>query len=285
VFALVSSAGLAAAQSGTGTDKGLIWRVERAGKTGWLVGSIHMLTPDFYPLPDSMQNAFRKSVTLVEEADLDEMSSPAFMQLVMSKAMYPEGQTLETQLTKETYRLVSERLAKAGLPIEAFQRMKPWTIALTLVAMELKRGGFDPALGLDKHFHDQSKDAGKQFRALETPAEQIEYLEKLSPDLQDALLRESVDETDSELSQVKAIASAWRAGDAGTIEQIMLRPMKEEPGVYRSLLVDRNVRWMPKLEACFATDSCFVVVGAAHAIGPDGLVTMLKQKGYTIQQQ
>src|SRR4030095_12199008 len=98
VFALVSSAGLAAAQSGTGTDKGLIWRGERGGKTGWLVASIHMLTPDFYPLPDSMQNAFRKSVTLVEEADLDEMSSPAFMQLVMSKAMYTEGKPATTQL-------------------------------------------------------------------------------------------------------------------------------------------------------------------------------------------
>jgi uncharacterized protein YbaP (TraB family) len=30
---------------------------------------------------------------------------------------------------------------------------------------------------------------------------------------------------------------------------------------------------------------CFVVVGAAHLIGPDGLLALLKKKGYKIEQQ
>jgi uncharacterized protein YbaP (TraB family) len=61
--------------------------------------------------------------------------------------------------------------------------------------------------------------------------------------------------------------------------------MKDSPAFYKSIVVDRNRRWIPRIESCMSTGSCFVVVGAAHMVGSDGLIAMLRAKGYRITQQ
>jgi hypothetical protein len=158
-------------------------------------------------------------------------------------------------------------------------------IALTLQTLALQRLGFDPALGLDRHFRDASIETGKGFIALETAAEQIDFLDALSPRTQDLMLRESIETSDTNMSEITTIANAWRDGDVETVEQYALGTLADAPEVYRSLLVDRNHRWMPAIESCVRTRRCFIVVGAAHLVGPDGLVTLLRDQGYTVSQQ
>jgi uncharacterized protein YbaP (TraB family) len=70
------------------------------------------------------------------------------------------------------------------------------------------------------------------------------------------------------------------------MERVALSDMKDSREVYETLLAGRNRRWVPKIEGCSqANQSCFVVVGAAHLVGPDGLLTLLKQRGFTVTQQ
>ena len=65
----------------------------------------------------------------------------------------------------------------------------------------------------------------------------------------------------------------------------MLSDLKSEPQMYERLLLERNRTWLPKIEALFARPRpSFVVVGAAHLVGADGLLAMLRARGYTIQQ-
>ncbi|HMJ87724.1 MAG TPA: TraB/GumN family protein, partial [Vicinamibacterales bacterium] len=81
------------------------------------------------------------------------------------------------------------------------------------------------------------------------------------------------------------LMEAWKAGDAPTVERIVLSALRQEPQLYQRLLVDRNKAWVPKLEALFARKGrTFVVVGAAHLVGPDGLISLLRAKGYTVEQ-
>jgi uncharacterized protein YbaP (TraB family) len=268
-----------------GTSRGLIWKVERDGRQAWLVGSMHLLTPDFYPLPASMEQAFAKSTVLMEEIDMNEASNPQLAASILAKAMNPPGTTLSGQLSKETIAVVSTWLAKMGLTLESLQPLKPWMVSITVQTLALQRIGFDPALGIDKHFQDAAARAGKRLQPLETALEQISFLDGLSPKTQDLMLRESVESAESEQSQIKSIAAAWRSGDVPAMERLALADMKDAPEVYDMMLVSRNRRWVPKVEACMQTSQCFVVVGAAHLIGPDGLVTLLQQRGYTVTQQ
>lgn len=287
LFALLvaSAIGVTLGASQAAERRGFIWSFERSGRSGWLAGSLHMLTADAYPLPQTMESAFKQADVLVEEIDLAESADPRFAASVLAKAMYQDGSTLGSRLSKDTLKVLAGWASRNGMDLALFQQFKPWMVALTVQTLALQRVGFDAALGLDKHFEEAARKAGKPILPLETAADQIDFLDTLSATTQDQMLRESVETADSEQAEVKAIAAAWKSGDAAAVERIALAGMKDAPEVHKALLTDRNRRWIPKLEQCVQTRRCFTVVGAAHLVGPDGLIALLQQRGFTLRQQ
>ena len=265
--------------------RGLIWTVERDGKTSWLVGSLHLLPPEAYPLPAAVEAAFQSAETLIEEADPDELKTPEAAGELLKRAFFPPGQTLQASVAASTFKVIVERTAKAGLPIDAVQRMRPWMVAVTLAALEMQSAGFDPALGIDRHFRDRAVAMKKPVQTLEAALDQIAMLESLGPALQDALVLESLQGASTEVSQVRTRMAAWLAGDASVIERLLVDTARDSPAIHQALFVDRNKRWVPKIEACLAVGGCMVVVGAGHLVGTDGLVDLLSRRGYRLIQR
>ena len=262
-----------------------LWKV--TGKTGtvYLVGSVHMLTQDFYPLSKTLDDAFKESDLLVEEADLAELLAPQAQLLMLSRGMLPSNQSLDKVISAETFATVTKRVAALGLPIEPLKRFKPWSLALMLTQIEWQKAGFDGELGLDRHFYDRARSEGTRVQGLETAEFQIAQLDGIPMDLQERMLAEALNDLDSEIASISTLTKAWKSGDAPTVERIVLQDMKKEPAIYERLLVARNRNWLPQIEALFARSGrAFVVVGAAHLIGPDGLIAMLKAKGYQLEQ-
>jgi uncharacterized protein YbaP (TraB family) len=276
-----------AAVSAQAPRKHFLWSVTgKAGATAYLLGSLHVLTPDFYPLPAPIEEAFGSSKVLVEEVDLDEASSPATALSLLGKAMYTDGTTLEQAVSKSTFEEVRKRAEKASLPVMALQRMKPWSVAITLAVPLLREAGFDASHGIDQHFFDRAKQAGMERRGLETVAYQLDRFDGLSPALQEAMLLAVIHDLDAQVANVKEVARAWAAGETGVIEKELLATFKESPEIYQRLLVERNRNWVPFVEGCLdKNERCFVVVGAAHLVGPDSLVVMLEKKGYKVEQR
>jgi uncharacterized protein len=264
-----------------------MWKIEGpGGSTAYLLGSLHVLTADFYPLSASINKAFAESKILVEEVDIDETSDPTVMMAALSKAMLTDGRTLDQIVAPNVYAEVKKRAEKAGMPMMALQRMKPWLVAITLMAPTLQAAGFKAELGVDRHFFDRAKDSGMKRQALETMAYQLDRFDSLSPSLQEALLKTTMEDLDSEVEGVKELAEAWRFGNVAAMEKMTLATLKEAPELYQRLLVERNQNWIPHVETCLKQNSgCFIVVGAAHLVGPDGLPTLLAKKGYKVHQQ
>jgi len=165
------------------------------------------------------------------------------------------------------------------------QQMRPWMVAVTLAALEMQKSGFDPALGLDRHFRDRARTASKPVRTVETAMEQIGMLESLGPALQDALVVEALRGASSEVNQARALFTAWKAGDGPSLEKILVEGTKTSPEIYKVLFVERNRRWVPKIEACLDGARCMIVVGAGHLVGADGLISLLRARGYTVEQR
>jgi len=85
---------------------------------------------------------------------------------------------------------------------------------------------------------------------------------------------------------VGAIVQAWASGDMKALDSILLQNLKEYPEVYQRLILDRNRAWLPKIESYLAQrENYLVVVGAGHMAGKDGVIEMLKAKGYSVEQQ
>jgi uncharacterized protein YbaP (TraB family) len=153
------------------------------------------------------------------------------------------------------------------------------------MGLEWQKAGFDAELGLDKHFYDRAQTERKPVQGLETVEYQISFFDRMTMEEQDRMLAATLKDLDTGIASVTALADAWKAGDAPAVERVVLKELKAEPRMYQRLLVDRNRNWLPAIEALFARSGrAFVVVGAAHLVGPDGLLAMLKAKGYAIEQ-
>jgi len=261
------------------------WKATGKGGVVYLIGSIHVMTPDFYPLNPALEAAFKEADLLVEEVDMAEMLDPSAQMRILSRGMLPGDQSLEKLLTPATLALVRKATGDLGAAGGPLMRFKPWMLAVALQGLELQKAGFDPELGLDKHFYDQAKEADKAVQGLETADYQISVFDGMTMEQQDRMLAQTLKELQTELASVGKLADAWKSGDVPTVERIVQAELKGEPVMYQRLLVDRNKNWMPKIEALFTRRGrALVVVGAAHLVGPDGVVAMLKAKGYTVEQ-
>ncbi len=217
------------------------------------MGSLHVLTADYYPLAPVITEAFEESTTLVVEVDLTELDSPATLALIIERATLPGTTTIETVVSSETVAVIESRAAEAGLPAAALKRMKPWMVAVTLLGIELRKAGFEPSLGLDRHFFDKARTAGKPVIGLETPAFQIERFDGLPARLQEEMLLEALNDVDRQRQNAKRLADSWAVGDTTILEAILLNDVRQSPEIYDRLLTERNRQWLPLIERCFTS--------------------------------
>jgi uncharacterized protein YbaP (TraB family) len=283
---LTLSSNPAAQTTASAAGKSFLWKIDSGTKVLYLAGSVHALGADAYPLSAAYENAFAAAGTLVEEINLAEAEQLAAAPLLLAKGLYTDGRTFESAVAKDTATLVAGRLKETGIPPEMIRMMKPWMVMLMITAFEAQKAGLDAALGLDKHFFDKARAAGKPVVALETAESQIDRFDTMPEALQEQMLRSTLTELEFQRNSVAAMITAWRRGDAPTLEKMALSSFDGYRDAYKSLIVERNNNWIPQIEACMTKPTpCFVVVGAAHLVGPDGLLVLLQKKGYRIEQQ
>jgi uncharacterized protein len=286
LFVALTCSTTATAQAPAAAGKSFLWKVQAGAKVLYLAGSVHALDADSYPLAAAYEHAFTAAGTLVEEINLAEAEQLAAAPMLLAKGLYTDGRTFEGAVAKDTATLVATRLKNTGIPMEMIRTMKPWMVMLMITAFEAQKAGLDAALGLDKHFFDKARAANKPVLALETAESQIDRFDKMPEALQEQMLRSTLSELEVQRNSIAAMINAWRTGDAAAIEKMSLSSFDGYRGAYTSLIVERNNNWVPQIEACMAKPQpCLVVVGAAHLVGPDGLLTLLRKKGYTLEQQ
>ena len=281
-FALVLAATAAAQTRG----HSFLWKVQSGANVMYLAGSVHALTADAYPLNPVYQRAFDASGALVEEIDLAEADPLTGGIGLLAKGMYQDGRTFSGVVSPQTAALVADKLKDTPLALELIQPLKPWMVMLMLEALGAQTAGLDPELGLDKHFYNLATSSRKQVIGLETAESQVDRFDKMPDAMQEQMLRSELAEMETEKTSLRTLLAAWQTGDAAAIEKMLLASFKENPTAYTSLITERNRNWMPQLEACLRRSSpCFVIVGAAHVVGPQGLLAMLLQRGYRVEQQ
>jgi uncharacterized protein YbaP (TraB family) len=286
LFVATLPAARPAAAQAPPASKSFLWKVQGGSGTLYLAGSVHALDQGVYPLSPAFQRAFDAAGALVEEIDLDQGTSLAAAPALLAKGVFQDGRTFDQVVSKDTLALVSERLKGTALPIELIRQMKPWMVDMMLTALDVQQAGLDVAFGLDKYFYDRAAAAGKQLIALETAESQVDRMDRMPLDVQEQMLRSSLQAQQSPTAALAQIVTLWKRGDAAALEKSLLSEFEGFPAAYQSLVVERNRNWMPQLDACLARPTpCFVVVGAAHLVGPDGLLALLQKKGYRIEQQ
>lgn len=285
---LLTLAWAASLATGRAADRHCLWKVQGANTTVYLLGSIHLLKKQQYPLPAAMEEAFTRAQVVAFETDIDVMEDPKRTETLLAKAKLPQGQTLADQLSKETYAKLAAHLKEAGVPggTLAFDGFRPWFVAMGLLALELPALGLDPKYGVDKHYFGRAREAGKTILPLETVEFQLNLFADLSKADEQALLESTLKDIKNVRKMLDELVGAWQKGDATQLDQLLNQALAEEPRLYRRLVTDRNQRWIEEIEKLLRGDKpALVIVGAAHLIGKDSVVELLQKKGFKVVQE
>ena len=268
-------------------QKHFLWEIRSATGTVYLLGSIHYLKKELYPLPGIIEDAFRASDVLAVEANIDDLSR-VDLQKLTDRAFYQGDDSIEQHVSGETFALLKKELDDHGIPLELVRRQKPWFVALMLTSLELLSLGFDPDYGIDRHFLAEAE-GKKKIVELESVGYQIDLLSSFSDADQELFLLYTLRDLHRMNTQGEELLRAWKTGDARMIHTLAF---SDDDGggrisrIYDKLLYERNRTMSSMIEGFLkAKETCFVVVGAAHLIGKKGILETLRKKGYTVQQR
>lgn len=265
----------------------ILWKVSSPTNTVYLLGSIHLLNKDIYPLDTAIDAAINQAEVYAFETDMDSLNQDAIAGLMFAKGMYSGDKTLKNSISKSTYKKVAAALEKQGMAIALFNKFKPWVVALTVMGLQLKEAEMTAEYGIDKYVHNKAEERGKATAALEAVTDQINIFSTLSDAAQESLLKQSlVGAKEGEaVKDVNSIVKAWQQGDVKSLEKLLQKSYKSDPELYKRAVTNRNHNWIPKIEEFLrGNQTHLVTVGALHLVGKEGVVELLRAQGYSVQQ-
>lgn len=259
----------------------VLWRLERGGQVSWLMGTIHAPHPRFQPLPAEVTRALHASPRFFAEMDLGEAS-----QLAMLRAMrLPDGESLRDRIGQERFARLQQVCGQLGLPVSAtyLDGLRIWAAALVL---SQPRGISGPPL--DLILWQSALQAGGTVVGLETAEEQAGAFDVLDDELQTLLLEDAMTSAEAGHPDYHRLVEAYLAQDipalvkevSASLDGAVPEPRRER--FAEALLTRRNHRFRERLLPMMDASPCFIAVGAAHLLGPEGMLALLAQDGFDI---
>jgi uncharacterized protein YbaP (TraB family) len=285
-IASLSIAAFAAALPSIAAADPAAWRMTGPnGAEVTLLGSMHVLRPSDYPLPQSVDGLIDRSELIVMEIDLDDVDAAAQQRLILETAMLPQGKVLADVVDADVYRRMAQNAAELGLELKALERFEPWFLAVTLLDIGMRKLGFQAERGIEQYVLGQARRTGTAIAGLETLEFQMGLFDSLPPQSQQAMLEQTLAEIDEAETVLSSMVDAWRDGELERLSAELLDDFDEFPGLYESLVTKRNQSWVPALERMLEDGRRhLVVVGALHLVGDDSVIELLRARGHDVER-
>lgn len=272
-------------------SEAVLWRIDKAGvPASFLFGTVHVIDTNLQSLSQATLAAIDASkVVAVEAAE----TSHASLTNAMARAqplMVSHDRELQRILGDDEMAVVEKVLADAGYPSQLALGLKPWAATMFLAdspcQRQLQERGLKP---MDTIVVERAQAIGARIVGLETTYEQYSSLASIPPELQATWLKASIElhprvddvtQTMSELYRFRRMDAAWTltremAPNAG-LDDATLASLRDE------LVSKRNARMLERALPFLDKGGLFIAVGAMHHLGPQGLVALLRERGFAV---
>ncbi len=265
------------------------WKITVGNNTSFLIGSMHLMEENMYPLPAKFEHAFSISPTIVFESNLDRANIHELMRYAQSIGLYPPGETIWKDISEETQEKLANKLSGMQFPVDMAEKIKPWLLSTMLEGTSENENdaGLQHDLGIDAYFFEKAQQERKTLMFLESAKEQVDCMASIPIEQQEFLLKDALQEEPMEEKiPFHEVIELWKNGDADRLEFHYRNRHKNHMKIYQHIIIERNRRWLRKIERFLKFGkNLMIIVGGGHVGGPDGLVRLLKNKGYQIVQE
>jgi uncharacterized protein YbaP (TraB family) len=262
-----------------------LWLAEDDDSKVYLFGSIHVLPQGVRWYTPAIAAAFEEADELVIESKADAVNEQAMNSYIRSRALLPEGQTLDNLLSEADYARVQELARLLQLDEYAVSRMQPWFLRIVLANEIFEQSGMQRTLGVDTLFEQTAIGNDMKISSLETPQEAMMTLAEYPLEVQLQQLSEALNDPpdDNRQDNLGGLLVSWATGDIERNARLIANSMS--PLTYRNVVVKRNEKWLPRVERYFnKPQQTMVVVGNAHLVGKGNMIDMLKRRGYRVSR-
>ncbi len=263
-------------------NSALLYEISGNGlkKPSYLFGTIHIICPNDMIPAEKLDEYLGKSEQVFMELDFDNQTEIQSM----SKAAYlPDGKTLADFLTAEQYAKVGEMVKNSlGVPIENVKNIHPM-ILQTLIITSPKNLGCNPPGSYELSFLKTAAANKKPIEGLETVGMQLDTINSIPLDKQAEGLYKMALEPNKSIDEYKKLVETYKTQNLDKVYEFIQRAFADDPTFQVTLLDDRNVAWIPKIEKAIKEKPSFIAVGAGHLGGKTGVLNLLRAKGYKVQ--
>ncbi len=278
--------------------KGLVWEATRGEVTINIVGTMHIYDPRLGPIVQRTAPYVEAADILLVEAGPDQEER---MQQEMARnpglIFITDGPTLPEQLDEASWQSLVTAATDRQIPAFMAAKMQPWYLALTLAIPactmpDLMSG----ARGLDHLLMGVAEGADVPIEAVEPWDTLFAIMRDGTQEEQLEMLQMGLVDAQTQTALFVSMLNSYFAEDVVAIWEASRRSAAETPGMdaaraealfaktEKAVLIDRNIAWIPRIEAAAAThDRIVLAVGAAHLPGEVGVLRLLENEGWTIK--
>lgn len=260
---------------------GLLYKItgKDLKKPSYLFGTIHIVCPNDMFSMEKLGGYIDQTDQLIMELDMD---NAAEMMAIGQGMQMADGKTLKDFLTAEQFVKVDEMFKSyMGFSAENVKQIKPF-ISSVMILTSPKALGCAPD-SYELSFLKAAAEKKKPIEGLETVALQFAAFEKTPLEKQTRALYEMALNPQKSVDQFKKLVETYKTQDVENLYVLIDAQMKSEKDLQGILLDERNKDWIPKIEKAMGEKSSFIAVGGGHLGGTNGVVKLLRAKGYKVE--
>jgi uncharacterized protein len=264
-----------------GQDKALLYEVSGKGlsQPSYLYGTFHIVCPADLKLTPATSRAMSASQQVYLELDMDD---PRLKTAAMEAMMLPAGKNLKDFLSAADRVFLDRYLTQTvGVGLAQLGTFKPMALVVLIYQGIL---GCQPA-SYDQTFAQMAGNTRKPVLGLETVEQQMSIFDKVPMEDQVKALVEISHRPEEVKKEITTLIAAYKNQDLPHLMKLAKESEfnTESPEFMEDLLTKRNANWIPIIERAARTKPTFFAFGAAHLGGADGVVNLLRAKGYAVK--
>ncbi|MBI2259977.1 MAG: TraB/GumN family protein [Flavobacteriia bacterium] len=263
------------------TENSLLWKIEKEGQKSpsYLFGTMHLIEKEYFYFPKSLEKILKNCSLVITEIDLKNLTSNSFNQnkfLLKDGTLwdfFSENQKKELFLWAKIHLKMKEEIFE-----KSFSAYKPFVLLQMITQVSF--------VGKTESYELRLSELVEQYKlntlGFESIDEQIDIFDQISIEEQVKMLMESVQQFDKQNEELLRLQKNYKNQRLDSLSHIMFNQNNFSSQNEQLFLSARNKKWMPIIEKHLNENKCFIAVGAGHLLGSDGLLQLLKEKGYQL---
>jgi uncharacterized protein YbaP (TraB family) len=258
--------------------KGLCWKIEKEKQVAsYLYGTMHIGDKRVVTLAPKVQKIFNQS----DSVSLEILPDYAAMAALMRGMMFTDGRSLEDVIGKHLYSDLVHAISRHGIDEGRVKYLRPWAIMGIMSSPVLQEGE-----ALDMHLYTNAQKQGKPVYGLETAEEQIQKLNGISKEAQVDIIRSLIHDEIKVDEVFRDFLKLYLDRDLKSLMDYANQFSDQYPAFAASfnssLIDDRNVLMVNRMQSRLKEGNAFIAVGALHLPGEKGILHLLEQQGYRV---